>query len=227
MLETKLEQTESDLKQLNDSLQRMREVDNVTLETRKSNVIEEKKQLKRDAKELCNINDRLRSKLKDLTQSYDTLKHEKHTERSQLYDELQKARNSLRELEEDLQKRQRNFEKEKASLEHQVEEQSSLCEEVQCKYNASVEENNLLQAKVGELVKVNELQQTMTAPELQQLRDEVLSLTKENNQLKIEKLEQDSDRKEVKSLTTSLDETKQRNKVLYRSLTIYMQDRIY
>ena len=213
LLETKLEQAEEDLKQLNDSLQRMREIDIVSLETKQSNVIEEKKQLKRDAKELCNINDRLRSKLKDITKSYDSLKHEKDTEQSQLYDELQKARSSLRELEEDLRKRQHKFEEEKTCLEQQVEEQSSLCDEVQSKYKASMEKKNQLQVKIGELVKVNELQQTMTAPELQQLRDEVLSLTKENSQLKIERLEQVSDRKEIKSLTKTLDETKQRNKV--------------
>ena len=72
-----------------------------------------------------------------------------------------------------------------------------------------------------ELVKVTELQHTLTGPELQKLRDENLVLTTENNKLKIEKLELDGAgaKKDVQSLTTLLDETKQRNRILQDELT--------
>lgn len=146
-LHTKLKEAECSLKTLNEDLQRMHDLDTValatamspdTMETKlqkpKSSVteLEEKRQLKKDAKELCNINDRLRNKLKELTKSYDQLKAEskKGETSQQLHDQLQKARNTICQLEEDMKSRQRDFEQEKSTLECSVEEQVNRCLEV-------------------------------------------------------------------------------------------------
>ena len=139
-LREKLKETERNLKALNENLQRMRNQDTVTveaLETRQqqkqqknSTLEEEKKQLKKDAKELCNINDRLRNKLKELTKSYGQLKTGRKEEKSELFEQLQKARQSIRQLEDDIKSRQRDFEREKTTLECRVEEHVNRCNEV-------------------------------------------------------------------------------------------------
>lgn len=144
-LRAKLKEAEVNLKALNENLQRMHDMDTVAMTTTQSYADsmetkqqqkqqEEKRQLKKDAKELCNINDRLRNKLKELTKSYDQLKAETTTKKGessqQLHDQLQKARNTIRELEEDMKSRQRVFEKEKSALECRVEEQVNRCHEV-------------------------------------------------------------------------------------------------
>ena len=144
-LRAKLKEAEVNLKALNENLQRMQDMDIVAMTTTQSYADsmetkqqqkqqEEKRQLKKDAKELCNINDRLRNKLKELTKSYDQLKAETTTKKGessqQLHDQLQKARNTIRELEEDMKSRQRVFEKEKSALECRVEEQVNRCHEV-------------------------------------------------------------------------------------------------
>lgn len=148
-LTAKLKEAEVNLKALNANLQRMHDMDTVAmtalstdtmateqLQKQKSSTStesEEKQQLKKDAKELCNINDRLRNKLKELTKSYDRLKTESKkgdTSSQQLYDQLQKARNTIARLEEDMKSRQRVFEQEKSALECRVEEQVNRCHEV-------------------------------------------------------------------------------------------------
>ena len=68
----KLTEAENNLKALNENLQRMRDLEmtaagNTDTRQHEHDAVEEKKQLKKDAKELCNINDRLRNKLKELT----------------------------------------------------------------------------------------------------------------------------------------------------------------
>ena len=93
---------------------------------------------------------------------------------------------------------------------------------------ATCEENAVLVGKVDELVKINnnsskhKQQQTPDA-ELMKLRDENLSLTTENNQLKIQKLQLGSGsstaKMEIQSLTMLLDDAKQRNQSLQDELT--------
>lgn len=217
-LKSKLTDAENDLKHLNETLMHMREVDIASLESKQHNVLEEKKQLKKDAKELCNINDRLRSKLKDVTKSYEILKSDKETEQTRLVEEIQKGRQTISELEENLRKRQNTFDEEKGRLVENTREKDYLYDEVKSKYEATLDENATLQRKVEELINVNEFQQTLTAPELQQLRDEVLQLTKENNKLKIEKLQYDGVQKETNTLISALEESRHRSKALQDEL---------
>ena len=163
-----------------------------------SNALEEKKRLKQDAKELCNINDRLRSKLKDLTNNYETLKKDKEHEKSRLHEELQKALKTVETLREDIQKRQITFDLEKNQMENDA---TTKMKELQKTFD---KEKERLQEKVDELIKVNELQHNLTSPELQQLRDENLALTSENNQLKIERLEQSPRNNDFKTVSLRL-----------------------
>jgi len=178
-----------------------------------SHALEEKKRLKQDAKELCNINDRLRSKLKDLTNNYEVLKKDKDHEKSKLHEELQKALKTVEALQDDIQKRQRSFELEKNEMENETATKMA-------EFRKSFEkEKKRLQEKVDELIKVNELQHNLTSPELQQLRDENLALTSENNQLKIERLEQSPRNNDFKTVSLRLGDCQQRNKKLQDELS--------
>ena len=90
---------------------------------------------------------------------------------------------------------------------------------------ATCEEKAVLVGKVDELVKINNSKQQhqTTDSELLKLRDENLSLTTENNQLKIQKLQLGSGganaKMEIQSLTMLLDDAKERNQALQDELT--------
>lgn len=222
-MKSKLQQAEDDLKGLGENLKKMKDFDLTSLESKlsatSSSAQEEKKQLKKDIKELININDRLRTKLKDLTAAYEKLKTDKESERNDLYEELQKAKQTTSELEDDVQKRTRSvcdLEEKVQQLSEQVNDNNELTR----KYENAIEENARLQGKVQEFVKVTDLQKSITEPELHKLRDEVLKLTRENSILKIQKLEIDTDKEEKNELLTSLSNLKQRNQSLQDELRV-------
>lgn len=222
-LNKKLREAEDDLKKLGENLQKMKDVDMIDLESKlsaaSSNAQEEKKQLKRDVKELININDRLRNKLKDLTAAYEKLKTDKENEQNNFQEKLHKCKQTINQLEDDAQKRSIKA----CELEDQIQllnDKANVNSELSEKYQSAQEENLRLQGKIEEFVKVTEIQKSLMAPELQKLRSEVLKLTKENSVLKIQKLEIESDKDEKEELLNNLSDLKQRNKSLQDELRV-------
>ena len=211
ILKGKVEETEDDLKNLRQNLQQLKNIDMASLESKLSttstNAQEEKRQLKKDMKELVNINDRLRVKLKDMTAAHESLQVEKRDVELCLEEEKKTSASHLKDLEIEL----KRVEEEVIDLNEKLMNNKELSS----KYS---QENVELHSKVDELIKITEAQKTLTGPELKNLREEVLALTKENSALKIEKLEFETDKEENKELLSNLAELRQRNKNLQDEL---------
>ncbi|XP_057317112.1 myomegalin-like isoform X2 [Hydractinia symbiolongicarpus] len=189
----KLNQAEQDLGQLNVNLEKMMhdmskaDADIATLETQLNenvgNMSDEKKLLKKDMKELCNINERLRNKVKDVTKAYEKVKTERELEKNDLFEELQKAKKTIRGLEEDILNRQRKnskLEEEVELLQEKTEGYSALSQKL---HNVE-KENDELQRRIEEYVEAEETHNKMVLPELERLRSDIKVLTNEKNNLR-------------------------------------------
>lgn len=223
----KLNQAEQDLGQLNVSLEKMMhdmskaDADIATLETQLNenvgNMSDEKKLLKKDMKELCNINERLRNKVKDVTKAYEKVKTEKELEKNDLFEELQKAKKAIRGLEEDILNRQRKnskLEEEVELLQEKTEGYSALSQKL---HNVE-KENDELQRRVEEYVEAEGTHNKMVLPELERLRSDIKVLTNEKNNLRSKQEKQDYKNSEFVSVKQKLLEKTAANKKLQEEL---------
>ena len=174
--------------------------------------LSEKRKLKKDVKDLFEMNVRLRKKVK----AYALVITKKDTEKGKLKEELEKAEDTNKKLEDLL-----NNSNEKTALEGELQHLRTKIKNFDSldERYSSLQSNNInLQEKVDELLKINEFHEGSTLPELKKMSEMLDVFREENITLKsdLQKANIDKDRIMEKHLE-ELDELRNEN---HKLLTI-------